>query len=156
VRAYLDTIRVSTTRIFSRDRNGFEARRRMGVGHFMDRAQIERRITPSTSNLLAPTPGVYLMMGMAGPVLRMRDHWGNYCRPQLIIDGVRIPPEPAGMIETTPLDFLVQPDDIGQVEVYSRDTEVPTEYQSLSGCGAIVIWTRTPDPAPPKEKKQQD
>jgi len=68
-----------------------------------------------------------------GPTVRIEDHWGNYCRPAIIIDRVRMPPEPLSMGETMPLDLLVQPDDIGQLEVYARDTEVPTEYQSLPG-----------------------
>lgn len=58
LKAYLDTIRVTTTRVYSRDMNGFESRKRAGQGHFIDRAQIERRKATVPSDLLQMIPRV--------------------------------------------------------------------------------------------------
>ena len=55
-------------------------------------------------------------------------------------------------IVIAPLDLLVLPDDGDRVELSTRDTEAPTACRSFSGCGTIVLWTRTPN-AMPREKQ---
>jgi hypothetical protein len=45
-------------------------------------------------------------------------------------------PTPDGILEN-----IVTANDVRAVEVYSRMSSTPPEYQSRNGCGSIVIWT---------------
>ena len=60
------------------------------------------------------------------------------CRPNLVIDGVRQMND-----ATFPVNSLVWVNQVRAVEVYARPTSVPAEYQTMTGCGAIVVWTGT-------------
>jgi len=44
---------------------------------------------------------------------------------------------------TFPVNSLVWVNQVRAVEVYARPTSVPAEYQTMTGCGAIVVWTGT-------------
>jgi hypothetical protein len=141
LKTYLDTIRVTTTRVYSRDMNGFESRRRAGQGHFIDRAQIERRNATLPSDLLQMIPRVEVAqpgVGFFGKRIAFRSAFGKgYCRPDLYVDGVLFR---AGDME---IDEIVNPDHVEAIEVYTRPGVAPLQFtNNMSGCGSIVVWLR--------------
>ncbi|MFN8583177.1 MAG: carboxypeptidase regulatory-like domain-containing protein [Gemmatimonadaceae bacterium] len=71
LKVFLDTVRVTATRLYSADVNGFEARLKSHVGHFVTREQIEKKQPFFTSDLLRLTPGVEVSQSAAGYFGRM-------------------------------------------------------------------------------------
>jgi hypothetical protein len=148
VKTVLDTMRITGTVAFNRDANGFDRRRRMGFGHFVDRETIERRPAIYTTDFLRMMPSVYVQPGSFGQAVFMRSTMGGYCRPELYIDGMRFPPDFGD------IDQLTSPDQLAGIEVYTRALQAPAEYSSFqSGCGSVVIWTRKVAPRPKRVKE---
>jgi hypothetical protein len=136
----LDTIKVTAQRVYTRPLADFERRKRMGFGRFFDETEIERRRPIFLTDLLRTLPGVYVVPSVwGGDDVLMRGGAGlgsGMCRPDLVIDGSRQINDP-----TFPVNTLVWANELRAVEVYSRATQVPAEFQTMSGCGAIVVWT---------------
>lgn len=143
LKLFLDTIRVTATRVYASDDNGFEGRKRAGQGHYIDRAQIERQHATAASDLLRMIPRVEVMAsgaGFFGHVVAFRKPFTfeGYCRPDLYVDGFLFP---SGDME---IDDMVIPDDIEAIEVYTKPGLAPAQFtNNMSGCGSIVVWTRT-------------
>jgi len=135
----LDTVRVTAQRVYIRPLADFERRKRMGFGRFFDETEIERRKPISLTDLLRTLPGVYVVPSeWGGDDVLMRGGPGGagLCRPELVIDGSRQIND-----ATFPVNTLVWGNELRAVEVYSRPTFVPVQYQTMNGCGAIVVWT---------------
>lgn len=141
LKAYLDTIRVTATRVYTSDVNGFESRKRAGQGHYIDRDQIERRHAVLPSDLLRMLPRVEVASsgtGWFGKVVAFRNPFGRgYCRPDLWLDGVLFK---SGDME---IDEIVNPDHVEAIEVYTKPGLAPVQFtNNMSGCGSIVVWLR--------------
>ncbi len=142
LKLFLDTIRVTATRVYTTDANGFEGRKRADQGHYTDRAQIERQQATAASDLLRMIPRVEVMasgVGSFGHVVAFRKPFAfeGYCRPDLYVDGYLFP---SGDLE---IDDMVIPDDIEGIEVYTKPGLAPAQFtNNMSGCGSIVVWTR--------------
>ena len=137
----LDTVKVVAQRVYTSPlRAQIEHRMRSGLGHFIDEKEIERRRPIYVTDLLRTIPGVMVVPSRyGGDDVLMRGGSGlgsGLCRPDLIIDGVRVTNDPL-----FPINALVLVSEVRTVEVYPRQAFVPGEFQSLSGCGALVIWT---------------
>jgi hypothetical protein len=136
----LDTIKVTAQRIYTRPLDDFERRRRTGMGRFLDEKEIERRKPILLTDLLRMVPGVYVVpSGWGGEDVLMRGGPGlgsGMCRPDLVIYGSRQINDGA-----FPMNTLVWANELRAVEVYSRAAQVPAEFQTMTGCGAIVVWT---------------
>lgn len=133
----MDTVKVQGDR-WSREMAAFEARRRQGGGYYLDDEQITKRNPIFTADLLRGTPGVTIQPGAAGGrdrVLMRGAAGGGSCIPALFVNGM-LTPTPDGILEN-----IVTANDVRAVEVYSRMSSTPPEYQSRNGCGSIVIWT---------------
>ena len=61
------------------------------------------------------------------------------CRPDLVLDGM-----PLGPVEGLAIDDYMTPNEIEAIEVY-HGIEAPIRFGN-SPCGAVVIWTRVPEP----------
>src|SRR5215471_18285525 len=88
----LDTIRVTSQRIFTGGLADFERRKRMGFGHFLDETEIARRKPIVLTDMLHGLPGVYVVPSQwGGDDVLMRSGFAGaaLCRPTLVIDGVR-------------------------------------------------------------------
>jgi len=139
----VDTVRVTARRVYTTDANGFESRRRAGQGHYIDRAQIDRQQATTASDLLRMVPRVEVLasgVGFFGHVVAFRKPFAfeGYCRPDLYVDGYLFP---SGDME---IDDVVIPDDIEGIEVYTKPGLAPAQFtNNMSGCGSIVVWTRT-------------
>jgi hypothetical protein len=118
---------------------GFEARRKSGLGHFITRAQIEKRNSTRLSDVVRTIPGVVLLPASNGQVvLRFGREQRQSCPPQFFIDGIQatgfnIDDMPAG--------------DVEGIELYSGSATLPPEFNKFTStviCGAVIIWTRIP------------
>jgi hypothetical protein len=138
----LDTVRVTAQRLYTSGREAdFERRLRTGLGHVIDENEIEKRRPMVLTDLLRTVPGVQILPGKrANEDIYMRGGQailgGGLCRPDIRVDGVQIAND-----ELFPVNSIVSVDEIRAVEVYAHASMLPTEYQSLSGCGVIAIWT---------------
>jgi len=113
----------------------FYRRRRIGIGDFFSRADIERIRPTSVPSLLRRVPGLRIVeSSLGGPQVRMWARGFFQCQPLLYRDGVRV--------SQLYLDML-WPEDIAGIEVYSRPSEIPIQYNPTgAACGALLIWTR--------------
>jgi hypothetical protein len=139
LKAMLDTVRVTADRMrASVDANGFYQRRRSsGSGRFITPAEIARRPVLFASDLLKRVPGVEV--NQASDKISVRGAFGP-CAPALYVNGMYIPGMFGGL-ETGDIDLLATPKEITGVEIYYDI--VPFQFQrAMSGCGAIVIWTK--------------
>jgi len=137
-RAMLDTVRVTASR-YRLDAVGFDRRRRMGMGRFLDPEDLLRRNPFFTTDVFNMVAGVRVeRVGLFGEKqLTMRAIGVGRCRPAVFVDGMWMMGVGADEI-----DSFVSPDDIAGIEVYSS-TFVPGEFQpEFNGCGSIVIWTK--------------
>lgn len=114
--------------------NGFEKRRSMGMGKYMDEDQITN-IGPSfTSDVLRRIPG--LSVSGSGGMANITTTRGNGC-VRYLID--RNPVNAGGQS----IDNLINSQDVSQIEFY-QPSETPLELSSgsNSGCALLVIWTK--------------
>jgi hypothetical protein len=140
----LDTVKV-TARRPDRGSNGFERRRRTGIGHFFNADEIARKQATVTSDILRNVAGIRMDFGRgAENHIRMRGALGD-CEPTIFINGLPMTTVLGRAVVTLSADDLdtwVRPKDITALEIYTGDT-VPIEYQQgQSGCGSILIWTK--------------
>jgi hypothetical protein len=160
VKSLLDTVRVTTGRVFNADLNGFEQRRRTGIGHYITADEIDRAHPVQFTNLMQGRPGVMVTTDWTGNQLIQMPAFFGQCTPTIWVDGnVEVYPNgpSAGQLiagtqyragpVATGLDGLnarVQPGEVVGVEIYERQVEIPPEFivGGYSQCGAIVIWTR--------------
>ena len=148
LKTLLDTVRVTAQRAYSNYGNGFERRRRSGVGNYIDESQIERMRPNRFSEVLRRVPGLRVDEGIGSAAgITMRGDAAS-CSPTVFLDGHRMPD-----MDMRDLDSFVLPNDIGFVEVYTS-TQAPAEFTTLDGCGVIVVWTRQRSrPLPLKKQK---
>jgi hypothetical protein len=141
--ALLSTVTVRGTLMYSRQLADFERRRHSGFGRFLTSSDIDKLAATRLTDVLRSVPGVQIDYGSNRPRVLMRGGgMTSYCTPTLYVDGVR---DISG-------DFdIFRSDELAGVEVYNRDTARPAEFSDMSGCGAIVIWTRHRMPSPKKE-----
>ena len=89
------------------------------------------------SDLLRMSPGVHISrgQGFGDRVLMRGTGFSAYCSPTVFLDGMRV------FNDDGNLDAIVNVQDVRAVEVYSRGGSAPVEFQTLEGCGALVVWT---------------
>jgi len=117
---------------------GFEARRRQGIGYFVTREQIVKRDPRLLSDMLRMIPGTILIAGDAGRIQLRFTRSARNCPPQFFVDGILA----TGMgID----DVAVS--DVEGVEIFAGAAGLPSEFsrmRSTSNCGTVLIWTRIP------------
>lgn len=129
-----------------RELKEFEARRKQGIGHFVTRAEIEKRHPLLLSDMMRIIPGATILVGENGrAALRFARVGRTNCPPQFFVDGMQV----NGFgIDDMP------PGDVEGVELYAGSAGLPPEFNRLRGttiCGTVAIWTRIPgnDPSKP-------
>jgi len=138
LKAVLDTVRVRATTLYAVDRNGFQQRRRSGLGRYITPEDISRRKPLNLSDLLRTMPGIFLQTtDMFSHQLMMRGTGRGYCAPSVYLDHM-----PMEGLSTDDIDAFVRPEDVRGVEIYSSTTAPPQFQRAFGGCGSIVIWTR--------------
>ena len=126
--------------------SGFDYRRRSGVGHYIDREEIEKRRAFTASQLLMGVPGVLVQASGTITFSRAENPLSG-CLPLYFIDGVpreiAIPSIPPLLAPDLGPGQFVRPEEIEAIEVYKGLGSIPAEFKKLNaGCGVIVIWTR--------------
>lgn len=141
----LDTVRVRADRNARDDLQDFERRRRSGGGYFIDEAQLNRRRATYMSDILRMTPGIVILPSTIGnDRVHMRSSGTSpSCAPTIFLNGSQV------FNDDGNLDTLVDPQEIRAIEVYTRTGSLPAQFQSLNGCGTIVIWTGARRQSPP-------
>lgn len=117
----------------------FEARRKLGAGYFVTRADIERRRPNALSDYMRMVPGVRIVtLDNGRTALRFARNPRGNCPPQYFVDG----------IPTSNFDIdEVLPGDVEGIELYAGAAGVPPQFNRFYGttiCGTILIWTRIP------------
>jgi hypothetical protein len=123
---------------------GFEQRRKLGFGEFMDAAAIDKQNTVFSTELLRnfktinvspnrnnPNPEYYAFSNREAGSVSV-----GYCPMQVYLDQVPLP---------TPfnLDLLPPPRDLAGIEVYAGSSTIPPEFSGFNrGCGVVLIWTK--------------
>lgn len=147
MKAVLDTVRITATRLDPKLR-GFEERRRGGLGHYVTPEDVARRNPIVTSDLFHTIPGMYVERSphsANGNQIMMRGMFDARCAPAIYLDGQYM-----SILTADDIDSWVAPDEIAGLEVYSAGM-APAQFQvGLGNCGSIVIWSRLrPRSAPP-------
>jgi hypothetical protein len=132
----LEPIVVTATRRSHLRRVGFLDRRDGGMGQFVTRADIDARNPFNVSDLFRTMTGFRVAPGGRGAGDRVLGR-GN-CPPAIFVDGTRL-------LEGSSIDEVLRPDALEALEVYHSSQTPPRFRGSL--CGAVVAWTRVPDPS---------
>lgn len=134
----LTTVVVQANKERKRQLDGFEERRKIGLGHFVTRAQIESRSPLVLSEMLRTIPGTQLMPTNITGRVTLRFARRSDCPPAYFLDGL--------YIANFNIDD-VPPRDVEGVELYAGFAGLPSEFAKQTGiqaCGVVVIWTRIP------------
>jgi hypothetical protein len=133
-KAVLDTVKIIASRI--RNNNigeGFQQRRRMGLGHFITPEYIDKFPVVVTSDLFRNIPGVRY----DADSIKLRGAFEPWCDPAIFINGHEM-----SFMTGADINDWVRPNEVAGIEVYSG-TVVPPQFQvGLKGCGSVVIWTK--------------
>ena len=114
---------------------GFERRRKMGMGKYMDLSQIQAISPTYTSDILRRIPGIYVMgSGSSATVATTRS---NGC-VAFVIDN-----NPVNTTAGQTIDEIVGEQDVVAIEFY-QPVDVPMEFSGgqNSGCAMVLIWTK--------------
>jgi hypothetical protein len=137
----LASVRVLGDRSRSRSFSGFEDRRRRGVGFFMDAEEIAKKSGIYLGDVLRFAPGMFPNYTSRGRTFTMRSMAsGDRCSPAYFLDGIRwYALEGSPILE---LERFIPLQDLAAVEVYSGGASTPAQFDTGSGCGAVVFWTK--------------
>ena len=127
----LKTIKVFADRTINFARQGFDDRKRSGLGSYIDAKTLDGQW--SVAEALRRVPSV--SVSEEGPDTRVLIGRGIvFCAPSIFLDGRRASPEE--------MSFF-RPSDLYGVEVYTYSMTVPPQFTSPGVCGAIAIWTKS-------------
>jgi hypothetical protein len=133
----LEAVRVNAQRERALDDIGFQRRKRVGQGWFMDGDQIKMRNSQNFSDVLRSAPGIRITQaGNNRQVIQSsRDPQGGCVN--IWLDGTQWQ-----QMEPGDVDDFIKPHELGAIEVYSPTT-TPPEYSPAgrSSCTTIVAWT---------------
>ena len=118
------------------DFRGFLERSKRGFGHFLTRADIEKRHPFQFTDLFRMMPGFSLVpdTGFGYTIVSTRGSgFGGRCQPTIYLDGMKLS-------DASDIDGFIMPSDIAAVEAYAGSAGAPPQY-SGSGCGSVLIWT---------------
>ena len=64
---------------------------------------------------------------------------GRKCAPSLYIDRHLV--AAGGDNPVRPDDYMT-PGEVEAIEVYTRTSEIPVEFNAVTNCGVVLVWTR--------------
>lgn len=137
---FLDTVKVVGDRLYdSPQYRDFLQRKRSGFGYYADEQDLERYDPLYLSDIVRRYPGITVRGTAGNSQIYMRSPFmqgGGMCQPVIFLDGMML-----AAVQGFSPDFFVPAQDIRGVEVYTRASGMPSQFQTLSGCGSIVVWT---------------
>ncbi len=140
LKSVLETVRITG----GRDPTGFELRRSTRVGQFITAADVARENPARTTQLLRTRNGLRYTFDRNGFGGITVTTLFKGCDPLVLLDGFEPGPAPKVPGEAV-LDWIMHPDEIGGVEIYTSPAQLPPEIAMLAfppPCAAIVFWTR--------------
>ena len=138
LKAVLDTVKVTTSRLGGRRDSGFEERRRSGPGKYLTPADIARRMPQAASDLFRNLPGVRVVRDSDGlETVLIRGVTNDWCEPMLYMDGMVIQ-----RWHAEDVDDWVRPEHIAGMEIYAGLTAPPQFQVAMSACGSILVWSK--------------
>lgn len=135
----LETVTVRAPMAERLRRVGFEDRRRVGLGRFMDAEQIERRQPMHVTDVLRSFPGFRIVESESGrTIVPVRSATGQSAScVNIFVDGARVDmPDPGDM------DRMFHVSEIAAVETYAGDFAPQQFTVPARTCATIVIWTK--------------
>lgn len=145
-RSVLDTVKVLANYERYSALKEFQQRVRSGVGRYLTEETIARRNVFMVSELFWVIPGVYVeRAGGLDQEISMRGVFAPRCSPALFLNGfpLSIPDMSGGApLSAAEVDAVIRPKDLLGVEIYTSG-QVPAQFGAgMTGCGAIIFWTR--------------
>jgi hypothetical protein len=147
----LEPVQVAAHSINSLETHGFYARmaeQRQGrnSGYFITPEEVDLRQPTLASQMLNGMPGIRVAMipGIRPP--KWMVYGQNGCIGNIYVNGTRLNmlnlPK-SSEAESAAFDEIVPTADLAGIELYTRGTHAPTNYQSLNGsCAVVLIWTK--------------
>lgn len=145
-RPELDTVIVRGDRDYVPGRAGFDYRRRVGFGSFIDSTVLRQNDGRELSSILRRLPGLKIVQGKPPMPGGTRVEWAAHpvggCFVSVMLDNVflyrglrgEVPPDLRKEILTM---------DIEAVEYYRGGGPIPPEFSIRhADCGVLVLWTR--------------
>lgn len=130
----LEAVRVTASRERGLESVGFNRRRRVGQGHFMDDDDINENST-HFSDVLRAAPGIRVVPSGMNRQVITSTRSPNGC-VAVWVDG-----NMWQSLEPGDIDDFVRPNELAALEIYNPST-TPAEFQSRGGsCLTIVAWT---------------
>ena len=134
----LETVRITA----GSDASGFERRRNSSAGQFITAADVERENPERTTRLLRTRDGLRFTYDKNGFAYIEVTTQALPCKPLVLVDGF-----PASAVPTVPgeaaMDWLIHPDEIGGVEIYTSSAKIPPELARWGrACAVVAFWTR--------------
>jgi carboxypeptidase family protein len=134
----LPTVQVKGKEERKRQLDGFEERRKRGLGHFITRSDIEARNPLVLSEMVHTVPGTQLTPTNIMGRMTLRFARRSDCPPAYFVDGQYL------------INYNIDdmnPRNVEGVELYAGFAGLPQEFAKQMGvqaCGVVVIWTRIP------------
>jgi hypothetical protein len=125
-----DPVVVTVARASRLEARGFYERRRSGGGRFFTREEIEERAPRTLSDVFWGVPSLRVVPREEGGALILGREG---CAPAFYLDGLRV-------MDDSQIDWLISPDDLEGIEVYSS-ANVPPQFRE-GRCGAVLLWSR--------------
>ena len=145
-RPELDTVVVRAGRDYAPGRAGFNYRRNVGFGSFIDSTELRKNDGRELSSILRRLPGLKIVQGpprlQGGSRVEWAAHPVGGCFVSVMLDNVflyrgirgEVPPDLRKEINTM---------DIEAVEYYRGGGPIPPEFSIRhADCGVLVLWTR--------------
>jgi hypothetical protein len=119
--------------------DGFVDRRRIGLGTFLDRVDIENAHLARTANLIARAPGITTYQGFGYDELRSpRCGMGSGSKAIVFVDGIKMETSHNGRFVSLG-DYM--PSMLWGIEVFRGRGSIPPQYDDPQACLVILLWT---------------
>lgn len=134
---------------------GFYERRAQGMGLLLDREALDRMNLTETGDIvhrvagLATVPQTTRGSMDSGRRFLMfrRAARASGCMPAIFVDGNQIRQGGRWHQGLPSLDEIIPADEVQALELYDGPASLPPRFSSMgAACGAIVIWSRSPEP----------
>lgn len=119
--------------------DGFVDRRRVGLGTFLDRVDIENAHLARTASLIARAPGITTYQGFGYDELRSpRCGMGSGSKAIVFVDGIKMETSTNGRFVSLN-DYI--PAVLWGIEVFRGRGSIPPQYDDPQTCLVILLWT---------------
>lgn len=119
--------------------DGFVERRRVGLGTFLDRVDIENAHAARTANLIARAAGITTYQGFGYDELHTsRCGAGSTRKGIIFVDGIKMESSVNGRFATLG-DYT--PATLWGIEIFRGRGSIPPQYDDPQACLVILLWT---------------